>query len=734
MEDFDEGTWLFNFNLFYSWNGCSNQDFVLSINGTNQVLQYMMCPVGVHEGDFERVSMLVCKESTSIQQLAYSQHGWAEVRDCTQEGQCSFDAEGHPIAYAGLHSHANFFEASPLVVYKLITGGSAGSSVSLDNLGGVWVADRTGDDDTRSFVPTPDNIVHIPDLQTILSENSSEFQWAVYPGNWGAGAKIMPQLNITCLFDNQTRLGDCNETGNGEATSLLATALKVLDVLPILDGYDSGDDYLLAPNTNQTVPLPSITGPLYRRFTYLWLPEAPAPIHNQGLDTVLCPADVATVQESPVLAQYGTGIDTLVNYLWGISLGAFLFSILMVLIFALPMVMDKTATARTLVTRTLSSIKVVGGKAAGQGAAAAAAAWGSAAGATAGMAHKIPGASKMSLGGKKKAAKLGEGVSEMSLAESSWESSTTASAAMAGAAVPSTAPSGVELSPMSTLKEGEQLEDVPLPPHPAAATTPKDVLATAGGDTFAKPAAVAGEAVPGLELAPAPEALESPGTTMRHKIWGVLAVGLFIAGITLVSVGANDFWSNSLASWAADRFGQNGIMYTLKVLIGVGLGLIAFCDIVAFLIIFMAQPSHIKIWKYKFRNYLGSRQWVNRNSFNIHIVVTGLVIIVINVAAIMFALGFIVVVTQVAARIACTKLGSINVLGLGVSNVCITVPSVQADQICGWEALQICYDITGMGVINIVLGGALLLWSHLVWLLMLLLNLWQFYEFEVVAG
>lgn len=45
--------------------------------------------------------MLVCKESGQIMQLGYSQHGWNEVRDCTQPGQCEFDAAGHPVVYVG---------------------------------------------------------------------------------------------------------------------------------------------------------------------------------------------------------------------------------------------------------------------------------------------------------------------------------------------------------------------------------------------------------------------------------------------------------------------------------------------------------------------------------------------------------------------------------------------------------------------------------------------------------
>lgn len=47
------------------------------------------------------MSMLVCKQGAQIQQLSYSQHGWNEVRDCEQPGQCSFDENGHPIVYVG---------------------------------------------------------------------------------------------------------------------------------------------------------------------------------------------------------------------------------------------------------------------------------------------------------------------------------------------------------------------------------------------------------------------------------------------------------------------------------------------------------------------------------------------------------------------------------------------------------------------------------------------------------
>jgi hypothetical protein len=55
----------------------------------------------------------------------------------------------------------------------------------------------------------------------------------------------------------------------------------------------------------------------------------------------------------------------------------------------------------------------------------------------------------------------------------------------------------------------------------------------------------------------------------------------------------------------------------------------------------------------------------------------------------------------------------------------ITWPSIAALH------LQTCYDMTDMGVINIVLGSIMLLWCHLIWLLMLMMSLFQFMRFEV---
>ena len=40
-------------------------------------------------------------------------------------------------------------------------------------------------------------------------------------------------------------------------------------------------------------------------------------------------------------------------------------------------------------------------------------------------------------------------------------------------------------------------------------------------------------------------------------------------------------------------------------------------------------------------------------------------------------------------------------------------------------------QVTGMAVLMLVLGAALLLWSHIIWLVLLLLSMWRFYSFKV---
>ena len=212
VEDYSDSLWLYNFNFFYSWNGCSNQIVSLSFNGSLDTERYIMCPAGIHEGDLERVSMLVCKSDLKIKRIAYSQHGWTEVRNCEVEGDCPFDeATGNPITYVALEGHGNYPTNDGFHVY-FYQGSELGNAVVLDNLGGVYVGDRTGDDPERTFIPTPENVVYIPPAWEIEEQlaltDDGQWQWAVFPGNWGAPLSASP-LDLYCFGDNDTTIVAC---------------------------------------------------------------------------------------------------------------------------------------------------------------------------------------------------------------------------------------------------------------------------------------------------------------------------------------------------------------------------------------------------------------------------------------------------------------------------------------------------------------------------------------------
>ena len=169
-----------------------------------------MCPNGVREADWERVSMLVCKSDWKIKRIAYSQHSWAEERDCTVEGQCPFDPEtGNPITYAGLESHANYPESKPLMVHTFLNGSSF-DGVQLQNLGGLYFGDRTLADPYRKWVPRPDLLTYIPPMLTANETDiMNKFEWAVYAGNWGAPLKL-PPVHLECINEEQTAKEECS--------------------------------------------------------------------------------------------------------------------------------------------------------------------------------------------------------------------------------------------------------------------------------------------------------------------------------------------------------------------------------------------------------------------------------------------------------------------------------------------------------------------------------------------
>lgn len=121
-----------------------------------------------------------------------------------------------------------------------------------------------------------------------------------------------------------------------------------------------------------------------------------------------------------------------------------------------------------------------------------------------------------------------------------------------------------------------------------------------------------------------------------------------------------------------------------------------------------------------------------RRTFEIYVVNIGLMGFVICVTCVIFALGFTVTILQLGIRIICKDVLSVNVLGTSVQDVCLTIPALSSDQICGWEVLEVCSEITDMKVRLLMIGSALWIWCHLIWLVLIVVALEQHKQHLVV--
>lgn len=220
---------------------------------------------------------------------------------------------------------------------------------------------------------------------------------------------------------------------------------------------------------------------------------------------------------------------------------------------------------------------------------------------------------------------------------------------------------------------------------------------------------------------------------LSYTAWTIWAAALYIAALVLLIVGTLDFVNNSVASFTMDRHNNSSALEAIKWLIVALIIITGVCDAIAAYVVMAAHDPRFHILSWSIRNWCYSK-WVNKNAYRIHAVTAGLVMLVLSVACLLFGLGMIVVVIQLAVRLACNQLDDINIAGYDISDVCISIPASTGplNDFCGSQALALCDEVTGMGVLSLVLGAAFLLWSHCIWLVVLLLSMWRFFKWRVV--
>ncbi len=186
------------------------------------------------------------------------------------------------------------------------------------------------------------------------------------------------------------------------------------------------------------------------------------------------------------------------------------------------------------------------------------------------------------------------------------------------------------------------------------------------------------------------ETVLSPGQLARLIVWGTFASALFIAGITLTWIGINSMFTNSILTVARDRLGAESLVNTLSWLV-VGLCIfIMVIDILMFLVIFMFQGRRIPVGKNRtIWNPLGGRSWFMNKALTILSIIVGLIAMIVAICAVLFALALVVTLAQLIARVGCNEIFSIQVFGLSSQSICLTIPELGVNDVCGWEALQV---------------------------------------------
>lgn len=602
------------------------------------------------------------------------QHDWWETRSAanvTLNGT-------HPIAYAGLEGHGNYYEPDVFEIYTFINASIAGIA-TLNNLGGVWIGDRTGGAAPgplgvpRRFFPSPGNIKRIPDPETIMNQNLTEWYWAAYTGQWGAPLNLS-STTFLCLSDNQTVLQPCPET---QSTKALQLAFKLMDVAGAIVGIDVGsaqtnttfdqsrmDDYYFTKTGSNysSVGYPKITGPMLREYSYAWPPQRTSPINRRTkLGSIACPDDVV-LTDRVELYNIDTGVGSVTQYLIGICAGSLLLSIVIGLLLLFPELLRDSAPVFKLqaqrVGKALDKVVVMGGKAGT---------------AVVGMARKA----------------------------SPTGSRTPSAAALAPDAALEQATAAAAGGEAAEAKASPGSEDV-------AAASPKAAAAD-GGDSTTAAAALAAEGEGVVELTPVPQ-----GQERRYVLWVALAACLYVASIVLLGLGLDTLFNESLAAY----FVNSSTMVTLKWLFSLGIALVGVADLAGVCSIFFVGRPHVQLGRFKFQNYLGGRIGL-ATAYKMHCTIVALVVLVITIAALLLALGLTLLVATIVARTVCNTFFNINIMGFNTRDVCVTIPYVSDEELCGWAVLQTCNGVTNMRIRELTLGAILLLWLHLVWLLAL---------------
>jgi hypothetical protein len=283
-EDNATGTVVFSYNMYYAATGCSNQLMAANASSVSDpmILNYVWCNLGVQEGNWQNIRVMVCPSTLEVVQIAYNQHSWNEIRDCTA-GECEFDAFGHPKVYSALYSHASYGYQSDIIIYDQF------SSLTGIIIDGIYLVDRTGNDSSKRFFPTDSNVLPLPSLGSIT--NGSTDVWAAWESPW-TGPIDNSITDILCFEDSDTLTSNCS-----------FSPLAVL-IDEFIDVTSQDNSFIWNVFLNMVDDMTSVanqvsasSGPWTQSYNYFWTDLGSAPIYEETSNPQ-CPAALEWVAEN----------------------------------------------------------------------------------------------------------------------------------------------------------------------------------------------------------------------------------------------------------------------------------------------------------------------------------------------------------------------------------------------------------------------------------------------------
>ena len=234
---FDSGnnSWTFNYFFYYTFSGPLTLSVASNLgNAETGYTQSVVDPYAQHEGDWEGLSVVVCKSLTPSQPvgMVYQQHSFNQHLDCTQ-GECVFFRDTfHAVGFSAMNNHATYpVSAQNIISFPPI------QIPGFDLLRGALVVDRTvyadANGNYRYFFPNDDNLIFHQDPEDLeIGVTDTSLLWQGYTGEWGRDGNHPPvdfNATVYCLDEMQVTITDCPTAAEDLAFNLAMQVLNVFE-------------------------------------------------------------------------------------------------------------------------------------------------------------------------------------------------------------------------------------------------------------------------------------------------------------------------------------------------------------------------------------------------------------------------------------------------------------------------------------------------------------------------